>query len=377
MKIALLIFKYFPCGGLQKDFLRIAEAAARRGHELHVYTSSWTGTTVPDFLTLHLLSGHALSNHGKALEFFRKTEAEKLPEQYDVVAGFNCGPGLDVFFCGDVCAKTRMEKIHGKFYRMFGRFRTYCNLERAVFAPESRTLILDVVDSQRKQFIEAYQTPEYRFRRLCASLNGGLSAEAAAGKRKEKRIELGLSPDDRMVLTVSRDLMKKGADRSILALAALPENLQKKTYLYLLGEAYASDLKQLALQNGVIGQVFFEGMRSDVADYLLAADLLLHPARKDLAGNILPEALMAGLPVLCTDNCGLAACIMESHAGCLLSGNFDQTELDIALHSMLWNTGRLWKLRENALAFIHRNHTRGRAENAVDILEEVAHARHS
>ncbi len=43
MNILLALFKYFPQGGLQKDTLRFAQEAARRGHNVTIFCSSWQG----------------------------------------------------------------------------------------------------------------------------------------------------------------------------------------------------------------------------------------------------------------------------------------------------------------------------------------------
>ena len=43
MQLAFTLFKYFPYGGLQRDFLRIALACQARGHAIRVYTLSWQG----------------------------------------------------------------------------------------------------------------------------------------------------------------------------------------------------------------------------------------------------------------------------------------------------------------------------------------------
>ena len=48
MNFAFAIFKYFPFGGLQRDMLRMAEAAVRRGHRVTVFASSWDGDPPPD-----------------------------------------------------------------------------------------------------------------------------------------------------------------------------------------------------------------------------------------------------------------------------------------------------------------------------------------
>ena len=43
MKILFIIARYFPYSGLQTDFLRAAEAAADRGHDVTCLVGSWEG----------------------------------------------------------------------------------------------------------------------------------------------------------------------------------------------------------------------------------------------------------------------------------------------------------------------------------------------
>ncbi|MGB0776294.1 MAG: glycosyltransferase, partial [Akkermansiaceae bacterium] len=56
----------------------------------------------------------------------------------------------------------------------------------------------------------------------------------------------------------------------------------------------------------------FAGARDDVDEWMLAADMLIHPARMEAAGMVLTEALVQGLPVLCTENCGYAKHIADA-----------------------------------------------------------------
>ena len=51
MKILFVIARYFPYSGLQTDFLRAAEAAADRGHEVTCLVGSWEGER-PDGLRI-------------------------------------------------------------------------------------------------------------------------------------------------------------------------------------------------------------------------------------------------------------------------------------------------------------------------------------
>ena len=43
LKLAFCLYKYFPYGGLQRDFLQIARECQTLGHDIRVYTLSWQG----------------------------------------------------------------------------------------------------------------------------------------------------------------------------------------------------------------------------------------------------------------------------------------------------------------------------------------------
>lgn len=47
MKLLFPIFRYFPHGGLQRDMLRIAETAVKRGHAVTVCTMRWESPDAP------------------------------------------------------------------------------------------------------------------------------------------------------------------------------------------------------------------------------------------------------------------------------------------------------------------------------------------
>ncbi len=375
MHIAMAIFKYFPFGGIQNDFMRIAEVAGRRGHRITVYAYDWKGP-VPDFLELKLLRVRSFTNHRKAEEFFallRKAVQENPP---DVLLGFNRGPGLDVYFAGDNCFTLTEQEKHGGMYRFFNkRYTVYAELERAVFAPESKTVVMYLVEAQKKQFVNCFHTPEKRFRLLPPGMNPacrrGPDADAV---RSAKRAALKVADDEIMLIQVAANLMLKGADRVIEAVAALPEPLKKNVKLFLVGKDAGGRLKKLVQQHHLEQHVFFEGLSSKVREYLLAADLMIHPARNEATGTVLIEAIAAGLPVVCTDNCGFCKYVAESHSGCVISGRFDQMELNLTLQTILWEPSQLKQLSRYGLEYAETADFYSRAEKAVDIVEEVGRA---
>lgn len=68
MIVAFCLYKYFPFGGLQRDFMRIAQTVAARGHHVRVYTQSWEGEC-PDVFELIKVPVKSHTNHGRNAEY--------------------------------------------------------------------------------------------------------------------------------------------------------------------------------------------------------------------------------------------------------------------------------------------------------------------
>ncbi|MBR5837941.1 MAG: glycosyltransferase, partial [Victivallales bacterium] len=112
MKLLLALFKYFPSGGLQKDTLRIAEEAIRRGHDVTLLTTSWEGTPPPDGLEIAICNVNGLNNHRRMDDFARKFLETKSLYDYDVTLAMNRIPGADFYFVADSCMATWMPQKH-------------------------------------------------------------------------------------------------------------------------------------------------------------------------------------------------------------------------------------------------------------------------
>lgn len=71
MRVAFCLYKYFPFGGLQRDFMRIAQTVAARGHQVRVYTQSWEGEC-PDNFELIRVPVKSRTNHGRNAEYYAR-----------------------------------------------------------------------------------------------------------------------------------------------------------------------------------------------------------------------------------------------------------------------------------------------------------------
>lgn len=368
MKIAFCLFRYFPHGGLQRDFLRIARVCLERGHRVRVFTMAWEGEAPAGVEVVRIPVG-GWSNHVRCRRFVRRVQGLLAPDE--VVVGFNKMPGLDLYYAADTCFQARARERHGRLFRLGGRYRAFRALEESVFAAVSRTEVLLIAPAEKAKFQTCYGTPEERFHLLPPGIDPDRrrSPDAAIVGAAVRR-ELDLANDEKLVLMVGSAFRTKGLDRALRALAALPTEDRARTCLVVIGRGEAAPFQRLARRLGVVERLRLLGGRDDVSRFLVAADLLLHPAYTENTGTVLLEALAAGLPVLATENCGYAFHIREAGAGHLVSTPFRQDELDALLRQMLAADSASW--RANALDYVARTDLFSLPQRAADRIEAVA-----
>lgn len=192
--------------------------------------------------------------------------------------------------------------------------------------------------------------------------------QLVAGQRL--RTENGWPGMERVLLFVGSDFKRKGADRAVRALAALPPELRSSTRLVIIGQSRSRVFEKLANDLGVGARVHFLGGRHDVPDWMLGADVLFHPAYTETAGMVLVEALTAGLPVLTTDTCGYAFHITKASAGIVLSSPFSQEACNRTLTEML-TSDKASTWCANGLAYAAKEDLYSCHERAAEIIEET------
>ncbi len=369
-KLAFCLFKYFPFGGLQRDFIRIAKACISRGYTVDAYAGSWQGD-IPDGINVTLLPMDGMTNH-RRYETFARALGRKLTENsYAAVVGFNKMPGLDVYYAADTsfAAKAGNRSI---WYRITGRCRTLIRLEKSVFDRNAGVEILLITDKEKEFYMERFGTPEKRFHSLPPGISRDrIRPDNALQLRGKLRKELGIDGKERVLLIVGTGFQTKGLDRAIRALAALPEPLRSETTLLVVGDNDNTEsFQRLARRNGVHDRVRFLGGRDDVPHLLVSADLLIHPAYRENTGTVLIEAMAAELPVLVTDVCGYAFHVARAGAGLVVPSPFKQESLNGMLLEMLTgNRGGKW--RENARRYIAETDVFSLPERAAEIIEKM------
>jgi UDP-glucose:(heptosyl)LPS alpha-1,3-glucosyltransferase len=297
------------------------------------------------------------------------------PLRPDLVIGFNKMPYLDFYYAADVCYQARAKQRHGFLYRLLPRYRQLVALEQAIFAAEKSTEILLISPKQQAEFQHYYQTQTDRFHVLPPGIAKDRMAPVNADQiRNELRAAYHLSDNDKLLLMVGSGFKTKGLDRAIKGLAALSPELKKHTRLFVIGQDNPRSFQKLAQTLKVSEQLQFLGGRHDVPNFLLAADVLVHPAYHENTGTVLLEAVISGLPVLTVDVCGYASYIQTAQAGVVLTSPFQQAAYNQALETMLLSAEhQQW--RQNGLAFAHTADIYRLPEKAADLIEMTGRKR--
>lgn len=368
MQLAFILYKYFPFGGLQRDFMRIALECQQRGHKIRVYTLIWEGD-IPDGFDVRIGPVKAFSNHHRNEKFHRWLQADMQQQPVDRVIGFNKMAGLDFYYAADGCYEEKAQTLRNPLYRYSNRYRYFSGYERAVFAPESKTQILMISEVQQPFFIKHYQTQAERFHLLPPGIARDRRAPINADEiRAEFRTEFNLRDDQCLLLQVGSGFKTKGLDRTLKALASLPTELRERTRLIVIGQDNPKPFVVQAAALGLSKQVDILKGRSDIPRFLLGADLLMHPAYNENTGTVLLEALVSGLPVMVTDVCGYAHYIKDADCGQVLPSPFQQKQLNQALLHILTDAGLRADWSANALDYAKTANLYSMPQHAADII---------
>ena len=297
----------------------------QRGHKVTIFCA--TSDMQPDAIPIVTLPVRTFSNHARNLAFagaLSKATAGK----FDVVVGFNKMPFLDVLYCAD-------PPIPKPIWRYLSpRIRGYERLDRTCFAENSTTRLLLLASFQKQQYIDHYGTPADRMVVLPPTLEKTriLTADDRGKARAEVRKRFALDHDALVWLFLGRYPKSKGLDRVIRALKTVPE--ARCVCIGFDRSAFrSSGLEQLARQLKVMDRLILLGRcdDDDIPRMIAAADVLVHPSRKDVTGTVILEAIGNGLPVVTSEVCGYSTHVQQSAAGVVIREPFDETQFQAAL----------------------------------------------
>ncbi|OSM05175.1 glycosyltransferase family 4 protein [Magnetofaba australis] len=314
MRIALVLMRYNPFGGFERQAALLARHLLDQGHAVTLICARWRGE-LPDgarSVTVPFISG---ASWLKVWSFARGVSAhlQQHGGEYDRVIAFERAPGADLYRAGSACHRSwlalraqqggwrdalsrRINPLHGVINGVERRI--------AEDARTGRTRIITLAPSGAAQWREYYPIPPERFAIIPPALD--FSRFDNPPTRQQARATWGLAESDPVWLHVGSGFRIKRLGLTIAALAQAP-----LTHLLVAGrdKKLQRPMQALAQEWGVAERVHFLGGVDDVAACYAAADLLVLPTLLDTFGAVTAEALFMGLPVAVGEGAGSAALI--------------------------------------------------------------------
>lgn len=328
-------------GGSQENTVLSCEGQARFGHELHLAFGPIYGpegsllerverfrTANQRRITTHILPCMVREIAPlKDLRAYRQCRELIARLRPDVVHTHSSKAGIigrAAAFHHRRSARTRtpavIHTIHGlPFHPYQSRFVNAFYIASERWAARRCDRIVAVCDAMTQQALAAgvgtldRYTTIFSGMEIAPFLNPGIT-------RDEMRSTLGLDSQDFVIGTIARLAELKGHDDLVDALSvSLHANRAWK--LLWVGDGWWKDRLVRRLHDaGIADQVVLTGLvpPESVGRYIAAMDLLVHPSYREGLPRTLPQALLAGIPVIAYDLDGAPEVCIPGETGILV-----------------------------------------------------------
>ena len=163
------------------------------------------------------------------------------------------------------------------------------------------------------------------------------------------RHELGIPPQDKVILYVGRLAKEKNIDRVVRQLPKYMRARPHTTFLLVGDGPFRSDLQGIAREGGIEGKLVFAGERPwrEIASFYKLGDAFVSASLSETQGLTFIEAMSAGLPVLAANDRSIEDLVINGYSGCLFDSD---DEIPGLLERVLGDEDFRASLVRNALA---------------------------
>lgn len=321
MKLAIIRRRYARFGGAERFIENAARELNRAGVEVSVVSQSWGG---PGDGFRHIAVPDAGGSRSRRLAQFQRDVALVVAAgNFNLVQTHERLTTADLFRAGDgvhaawvARQATERGSIRGTLMRLDPMHQLVIETERKM-ARETAMLFVANSAMVAQEIADWLGVPETRIRLIENGVDLARFHPAAEGARIAARARFGLDADVPVVAFVGSGFERKGVAQLIDALA-LPEC--RDIHALIAGhdrtlEKVRRRVKALGLDRRVR---ILGGAEEPLAVYH-AADLFALPSLYDPMPNAALEALACGLPILVTEDAGIAAPVREAGAGIVVT----------------------------------------------------------
>jgi len=337
VRIALVHKRLDRHGGTERDLFRTAEGLRDLGHEVHLFCSEY-GVAPPKNVMAHRVPVIPLGRTLRLWSFAWFGRQAVTQARYDVVVGFGRLPSQHVLRSGGGTHRgflERMGQAGGLTRRIWQAISLYHQsllaIEKRQYDAVNSRKIIAVSEQVKRDIIAQYAVPAEK---IVVLYNGVDLSRFQLAKRKEIRDQIrnrwNIPWDSPLVLFVGSGFRRKGLDH-LLSIWNSPR--LDRVFLLVVGADARLGRYQARADVVAPGRIVFAGRQDEIENYYAAADVVALPSLQEAFGNVVLEALAAGLPVLVSRVVGAAEIVRGFLSEGIVDLNLEPEKLE---EKLLW-----------------------------------------
>jgi len=246
-----------------------------------------------------------------------------------------------------------LETLKKPFYNLLSfkesiieRVRTLSNFYQITFSHRIRKAM------RRAKII--YTFSEYNKRQFQKYANGEIKLllDSGTGSFKTKQ-NLKKTPTNKIIGVWCGQLIERKALIILLKALALDDHLKDLVLIKIIGEGPLKSALQRQAEELDVHNIDWLGsvQHSEVFEIMCDSDFFIHTSYREATSNVIPEAISAGLPVICHDISGMGIAI-DSTCGIkvpLISPEISIKSFSLGIKKMVTDKCYLEKLKHGAL----------------------------
>jgi len=337
-KFILIIFKYFPYGGAQRDLLQLAKKLCKK-NSIEIVCMDWEGSRPKEKnISIKIMESNCFFNYRRYIEFKNKVLQYSKKNTNVISISFSKISGFDFYYAADSCFASKNKNF---LKNLSPRYQFFHKEEFQIFNPASQTKILSISTKENEIYKSIYKTPDSKFIFIPPYIDKNFFLDSHS---KSTSINKYFNKNKKLLIFIGSGFKTKGLDRAIIAFSNLPEKIRNNFNFAIFGKDKNKKYIKLIARYGLEESIkIFQG-HDNVPQLMREAIALIHPARYENTGLILIEALSQNLPIITTDNCGYSSYVQDDKKSIVLDSPFSQQELNLSLKRILSKINRSNKI---------------------------------
>jgi N-acetyl-alpha-D-glucosaminyl L-malate synthase BshA len=314
MKIAILLWRFLPryIGGAEIATYNIAKYLAKRGHEVHIITSSESGILNQEQQNFYI---HTIKR-GKVrfirfLPFLIRILAVLRKIKPDIIHAQTIGMGIVGFLAKKFFKIPYI--VYGRGSEVYLSWPLKNQVSKLVFRHADAVIALT---EDMKKLLQRFCNREVYV------IPNGIELDRFSNlpKKEEVLSKIGIDKQENVIIFVGRLCYVKGVKYLIQAMNIITKE-NRKVKLLIIGDGEERQnlenfVKELNLENNVIFLGNFHNEK--IPEYMSASDIFVLPSLSEGFPVVILEAMACGLPIVATNVGGIPYIIKERENGFLV-----------------------------------------------------------